>query len=97
MCDYKPFTLFDISIGDKTKLQVIGSGEVKLQLSVQGKYKKCVINNVLHVPMLGYNLLSVSVTEVHGMKTQFVSGQCTIMNKNKCIAAQGTRKGGIYV
>jgi hypothetical protein len=41
MCDYKPFTPFDISIGDKTRLQVVGSGQMKLQLIVQGKQKKC--------------------------------------------------------
>jgi hypothetical protein len=93
MCDYKPFTPFDISIGDKTKLQVIGSGQVKLQLSVQGQQKNCVIKNVLHVPMLGYNLLSVSAMKVYGMKTQFASGKCTIKDKNSSFAAQGTRKG----
>jgi hypothetical protein len=85
MCDYKPFTPFDISIGDKTKLQVIGSGQVKLQLNVQGKYKKCVIKNVLHVPMLGYNLLSVSAMEVHGMETQFAREKCTIIDKNNVL------------
>jgi hypothetical protein len=51
MCDYKPITPFDTSIGDKTKLQVVGSGQVKLEQDVQGKQKKCVIKDVLHIPM----------------------------------------------
>jgi hypothetical protein len=50
----------------KTKLQVVGSGQVKFELNVQGKQKKCVIKNVLRVPMFYYNLLSVSEMEVHG-------------------------------
>jgi hypothetical protein len=68
-----------------------------LQLNVQGKHKKCIIKNVLHVAMLGYNLLSVSAMEVHGMETQFTSGRCTIVEKMQCIAAQRNGKGGIYV
>jgi GAG-pre-integrase domain len=70
---------------------------VKLQLNVQGKHKKCIIKNVLHVAMLGYNLLSVSAMEVHSMETQFRSGRCTIADKMQCIAAQRNGKGGIYV
>jgi gag-polypeptide of LTR copia-type len=92
MREYKPFTPFDISIDDKTRLQVIGSGQVKLQLNVQGKQNKCVIKDVLHVPMLGYNLLSVLAMEGHGMETKFSSGVCTIRNKNHSIVALGTKK-----
>jgi hypothetical protein len=59
----KRVTPFDILIGDKTKLRVIGSGQVKLRLDVNGKAKKCTVKDVLHVPMLGYNLISISTLE----------------------------------
>jgi Integrase core domain/GAG-pre-integrase domain len=96
MREYKPFTPFDISIGDKTRLQVIGSGQVKLQLNVQGKQNKCMIKDVLHVPMLSYNLLSVSAREGHGMETKFSSGECTIRNKNHLIVSLETKKEIVY-
>jgi hypothetical protein len=91
-CDYKPFTPFDISIGDKTKLQVVGSGQAKLQLRVQGEQKKCMINNILHVRMLGYNLFSVSAMEIYGMETQFANGNARLRTKTTVLPRREREK-----
>jgi hypothetical protein len=50
---YKSTSISSISIGDKTKLQIIGTGNVKMAIMVNGKVVKCTIKNVLHVPSLG--------------------------------------------
>jgi hypothetical protein len=48
-----------IRIGNKTKLQIIGTENVKMSIIVDGKVVKYTIENVLHVLALGYNLFKV--------------------------------------
>jgi hypothetical protein len=93
---YKSTPISSISIGDKTKLQIIGTGNVKMAIMVDGKVVKCTIKNVLHVPSLGYNLLSVGAMESNGMTASFGGGICSIFAGSKKIA-QGTRVGNIYM
>jgi hypothetical protein len=83
-------------LGDKTKLQIIGTGNVKMAFMVDGKVVKCTIKNVLHVPSLGYDLLSVGAMESKGMTASFGGGGCSIFAASKKIA-QGTRIGNIYM
>jgi hypothetical protein len=93
---YKSIPISGISIGDKTKLQIIGTGNVKMAIMVDGKVVKCTIKNVLHVPSLGYNLLSVGAMESKGMTASFGGGICSIFAASKIIA-QRTRIGNIYM
>jgi hypothetical protein len=93
---YKSTPISSISIGDKTKLQIIGTGNVKMTIMVDEKVVKCTITNVLHVPSLGYNLLSVGAMESNGMTASFGGGICSIFAGSKKIA-QGTRVGNIYM
>jgi hypothetical protein len=85
-----------ISTGDKTKLQIIGTGNIKMAIMVDGKVVKCTIEIVLHVPSLGYNLLSVGAMESKGMTASFGEGVCSIFAASKKIA-QGTWIGNIYM
>ncbi len=48
-----------VGLGKSKTLQVAGKGTVKINIVVNGKRVKCMLNNVLHVPNLGYQLLSV--------------------------------------
>jgi hypothetical protein len=93
---YKSIPISGISIGDKTKLQIIGTGNVKMAIMVDGKMVKCTIENVVHVPSLGYNLLSVGAMESKGMTASFGGGICSIFAASKIIA-QRTRIGNIYM
>jgi hypothetical protein len=63
---------------------------------VDGKVVKCTIENVLHVPSLGYNLLSVGAMESKRMTASFGGGVYSIFAASKKIA-QGTRIGNIYM
>jgi GAG-pre-integrase domain len=93
---YKSTPISSISIGDKTKLQIIGTRNVKMAIMVGEKVVKCTIKNVLHVPSLGYTLLSVGAMESNGMTASFGGGICSIFAGSKKIA-QGTRVGNIYM
>ena len=50
----------EIVLGDGHTLDAVGVGNVVLNLVVDGKIKKRRLRNVLYVPKLVYNLLSVS-------------------------------------
>ena len=93
---YKSIPKFNISIGDKTKLQAIGAGNVKMAIMVDKKLVKCTIQNVLHVPSLGFNLLSVGAMESKGMMASFGGGVSSIFAGSKKIV-QGTRVGNVYM
>jgi hypothetical protein len=92
---YKSIPKIDISIGNKTKLHVAGSGNVKMTIMVEEKPVKSVIKDVLHVPSLGYNLLSVGAMS-KGMTAKFGGGICSIFAGSKKVA-QGTRVGNVYI
>jgi hypothetical protein len=82
----KSISISSISIGDKMKLQIIGTGNVKMAIMIDGKGVKRTIENVLHVPSLGYNLLSVGAMESKGMTASFGGGVCSIFAASKKIA-----------
>jgi hypothetical protein len=67
-----------------------------MAIMVDGKVVKCTIENVLHVPSLGYSLLSVGAMESNGMTACFGGGTCSIFAGSEKIA-QGTRVGNIYM
>jgi GAG-pre-integrase domain len=97
MGDYTTVMPFEILIGDKRKLRVVGSGHVRLQVDVDGEVKMVTLKNVLHVPKLAYHLVSVSAMESNGMSTNFANGKCNIKDGKGLICAQPTKKGGMYV
>ena len=83
---YKEIIPRGIEIADQSKMQAVGQGDVsmgQLQLS-----------NVLYVPQLGTNLLSVARIIDCGWDVRFTSARCTIAKKE--IAFQGEREGNLY-
>ena len=84
-----------VEVGDKSKVLAVGKGTIPLSIIVNGKYTKCLLSNVLHVPDLAYNLLSVSTMDAKGIKTIFSKGQCSMIKNNR-VLAQGYQLGGLY-
>ena len=60
-----------VTLGNGHKLEATGQGIVKLMISLpDGKTKECKLNDVLFVPNLSYNLLSVSKAAEKGNLTK---------------------------
>ena len=93
---YTTIQSFDVELGDKHKALAVGKGTVALDLLVKGRAVKCILADVLHVPELGYNLISVSAMDEKGTTTSFNNGQCRI-TKNGRLLAQGFRNKGLYL
>ena len=92
---YKRIQPCHVEIGDKSNVQAVGTGQVALTILVNGRPKTCILSDVLHIPNLGYNLISVSAMDAKNIKTSFSNGTCNI-SKNGRVLAQGFRNGGLY-
>lgn len=55
----------------------------------------CILKDVLHVPDLGYQLLSVPTLDKLGLETSFKHARCRIKTDTKTIAS-GTLRNGLY-
>ncbi|KAF2890377.1 hypothetical protein ILUMI_15796, partial [Ignelater luminosus] len=59
-----------------------GVGNIKAVSYFAKKKTECEIKNVLHVPELRRNLLSVKKLEMNGMTVKFENGEVKLLNKN---------------
>uniref|UniRef100_A0A3Q7HIM5 Uncharacterized protein n=1 Tax=Solanum lycopersicum TaxID=4081 RepID=A0A3Q7HIM5_SOLLC len=68
----------DVRLGDNKKVQVEGEGTVSIMIS-QGNTK--ILEDVMFVPSLSHNLLSIEQLMISGYSISFDDGVCTIKNK----------------
>ena len=84
-------------MGDGRVLKVVGRGTVGLLMRLSGgKVKKCVLQDVLHVPDLSCNLVSVSKASEMGKVTEFDGSGCWFKNSDGKVVAMATRCGSLY-
>jgi len=93
--DYHTTTGRSVTMGDKGSVVTAGVGTVVLNVIVHGKTRKIKWEKVLHVPTMGFNLMSVGMMDERGAEVSFKGGK-TIIKMSDKIAACGTRKSGLY-
>ena len=85
----------EITLGDNTTIKSSGSGTVKLQLD--GSHRNGILHNVLFVPQLTFNLLSVTQTTKYGNRAVFYDTGCHIINNDVDeVIATATKHGSLY-
>ncbi|KAH9295618.1 hypothetical protein KI387_039206, partial [Taxus chinensis] len=82
-----------VNLGDDSKCEMIGIGDIPLQMP-DGGYKK--IQNVWYVPALVKSLLSVSKITDASIIAQFDSKECVLKDVEGVIVATGIRDGNLY-
>lgn len=76
----------EIIVADRTKVPVLCSGDLRLTTRVKTITHEVVMNNVLCIPTLTANLLSVSQMIANGNRVSFNRDGCYIYNsKNVCV------------
>ena len=71
----------EIIVGDGQSVQATGRGDVILRMNVpNGKIQKCKLPDVLYVPDLSYNHLSVSKAPNNGKSFEFGQSHCNIID-----------------
>ena len=74
----------DITLGDKHTVKAVGRGVVLLRISTDNvEINKCKLQDVLYVPKLLFNLLTVVASAKAGMLVQFTEVGCEIFDGNK--------------
>lgn len=88
----KPTKVSDVTSANNAKLNVKGAGDTVLRLN----NIEVPVSNVLHVPELSANLLSVFYIVSKGNSVTFDASGCTIRNTDNEIVAQCQPKNGVY-
>ena len=105
MCqDSKSFTTLhqlehpiDVVLGDGRALTAVGRGEVVLNMVLlNGESKFCTLYDVLYVPELSYNLLSVAKASQKGKIVKFTKSTCYMLDKRHKMVAKATKIGSLY-
>ena len=84
-----------VYLGDGHYLKAVGKGTVYLELS-RNKKQKCKLSDVLCVPDLAYNLLSVTKSTDFIKSTVFTSTGCKFLDVAGNAIATGSRVGELY-
>lgn len=85
-----------IKLGDKSRVPVLGKGDVKIEACVDGEWKPCRLTNVLCVPDLRTNLFSYSQCTDHGYKIETGKFDIKVIKNGKVYAIAKRRKS-LYV
>ena len=87
--------LSDIRIGDKSNVKAVGRGSIEVSISVRGKPRKCILENVVYAPTMAFNMLSVRVMNRTGKRTVFEEHSCHV-EKDGTVLVEGSVKDGLY-
>ena len=85
-----------VGVGGGNKLPIIGTGNVRIQIIVEGTQRTCMLMGAYHVPELGYSLVSVPSLDKRKLYTQFGDQRCMIKNHSEVLLATGTIQGNVY-
>lgn len=86
----------DIILGDGRMLNATGCGSVTLMLESGCLKRKCKFHDVLYVPELTYNLLSVSKAVDKGISFTFRESECLIKDPNQKLITVAIKVGSLY-
>ena len=89
--DYQSISPLKIQIGDGSEIEAVGKGDITLETDDAS----ITLTDVLYVPDIGTNLLSVAKATDHGHKLVFSPTGCQIRGSRAQI--DGIREGNIYL
>ena len=87
----------DITLDDGHSVKAFGIGTVDLNVRVSDeKQQKCRLFEILYVPKLSYNLLSVSKATRSGKSFIFTESRCHLLDEKRNVVATGSKVGNMY-
>ena len=88
----------DVVLGDGHSLTAIARGKVVLEMVLpNGEPKSCTLHDVLYVPKLAYNLISVTKASQTGKVVKFTKSASYILDRNHKVVAKATKVGSLYL
>ena len=93
----KPEKPQEITLGDGYSVEATGRGAVELNMNISSdKTQRCQLYDVLYVPQLFYNLLSVAKATKTGKVFEFAQSSCSILDEKEIVVATTTKSGNLY-
>jgi len=86
-----------VILGDDSLILAMGTGHVPVHMLTQGKWVNSILQDVLYVPDLHGNLLSISHLAHHRAEVCFLSEDCHIYDKRKSLILEGRLHNDLYV
>ena len=86
-----------LGAGRDSIFQIVGRDSVKFESVIDGEVKKITLNNVLHIPGLRSNLISVSKLSEKGANVSFNNRFAFVTVKNGINIITATCLGQLYV
>jgi hypothetical protein len=80
-----------------TILEAIGKRSIKATMRVGGKLLFATINQVLHVPKMKNNLISISKLILEGLKVEFDKDGCKVNNVHGSVVSKARREKNLYL
>ena len=93
---YEVIPTRNVHMGDDSIVEAIGMGSILVEVMVKGRIRRIKIKDVLHVPKLHANLLSVSKILSSGCKVQFNMNECIVRAFDGEVIAIALREGNLY-
>jgi transposase InsO family protein len=93
---YQSISNRKVYLGDNGVVDAIGIGCIVVEVEVKGQLRTIHIQDVLHVPKLHANLLSVSKLVSQDLKVQFNNKGCILGAPNGGTIVTASREGNLY-
>ncbi|KAI0061978.1 hypothetical protein BV25DRAFT_1804481, partial [Artomyces pyxidatus] len=84
-------------LGDNRHILAHGTGRVPVLMQARGRWNKVILQDVLYVPDLHGNLLSVSALARRGAVVQFLGKTCEILDKDGILTCEGHLEDSLYI
>ncbi len=86
-----------VYLGDDSTVDALGIGDIKVTMETPSSLIPGTFKDVLYVPGLAKNLLSVSKVTVNGVRAFFDVHECQLIDKSGEIVGVAVRDDNLYV
>ena len=86
----------NVVLADDHAIQGTGVGHITVQARAGGKWHRAILQDVLYVPELRGNLLSVQQLVDRGISIQFTKKGCKLLNPQGAVFCETFKRGNLY-
>ncbi|KAA1475545.1 hypothetical protein DENSPDRAFT_783530, partial [Dentipellis sp. KUC8613] len=84
-------------LGDNSSIDALGVGRIPVFMRAAGETHKVILQDVLYVPDLHGNLISVSHLTKRGACVQFSESSCQIFDQAGILTCEGHLEDNLYI
>ena len=96
--DFSPFVPpVKVTLGGRSRVLTTGTGTVPVRMRADMRWHSAELQDVLFVPDLSCNLLSVARLTQRGAKVQFLGDGCQFYDRRGQLTCEGHLQGNLYL